>query len=35
MGIFGATIAAGVLTTLIVPLMGKLMPLFLIWSPVL
>lgn len=28
MGIFGATIAAGVLTTLIVPLMGKLMPLF-------
>ncbi|WP_413483152.1 nucleobase:cation symporter-2 family protein [Morganella psychrotolerans] len=28
MGIFGATIAAGIITTLIVPLMGKMMPLF-------
>jgi xanthine/uracil permease len=28
MGIFGATIGAGMITTLIAPLIGKLMPLF-------
>ncbi|VDR26881.1 Putative purine permease ygfU [Raoultella terrigena] len=28
MGIFGATIAAGIITTLLAPLIGRLMPLF-------
>ncbi len=34
LGIFGATIAAGFITTLLAPLIGRLMPLFRHWLPV-